>query len=1154
MNLRRHPRVLRSVGSLLTLLLAVTMVLQGAASAQTETGQVTGTVTDPQGAVVAGATVTVSSKDTGAMRTATTTGEGNFTVTNLKPGPYDVKVEGAGFSPRTVPVQVTVGTKTTVDLELAVSGAGESVDIVAGDAGVQVNTETQTLQTTVTERQVKELPTINRSPYALVQLAGTAVDVDPLGQNPGNNASSRGAGFTINGQRSSSTNIMLDGADNNDQYTASLGQDVPLDSVQEFTVLTNNFSAEFGRAGGGIVNVATKSGTNEFHGTVYEFNRLSRLASSSYDNNAQYNPVKKGVFTRNQFGYSVGGPVFKDKLLFFNSVEWLRIRSQDTRIAWVPTPDFLSQTGAATQAFFGAYQLRSPITGQIVTRGDLVPNFVDDPNDPNDQASPSQLLAANLPVFGQVAYSFPTDAGGGLPRNEYQLVGRLDYNWTDKTTLYGRYALQSQDFFSGVNSDSPYIGFDTGITAFNNNFLISMTHVWSDNFVSQSKVVYNRLNGNQPLGDQPLGPTLYVNRNVPVTIGNDFIGLPGYLPFSPGNSIPFGGPQNLAQFYQDQTWSVGDHSFRFGGSYVRILDNRTFGAYETGVGELGGNVQASLDSLVRGTYNTYRVAVDPKGGFPGDVFQLPATQPQFFRNNRYNEGALYLNDSWKIHPRLTLNLGLRWDYFGVQHNKDQNLDANFYFGDGATIYDRVLSGSVQRATESPIGRLWNRDLNNFGPRVGIAWDVFGDGQTSLRGGYGISYERNFGNVTFNVIQNPPNYAVVALPGVPISTNNLEGFTGNGSVVLAQTSLRAVDADIKTAYAHFWSASIEHQFGNSLVASIDYSGSKGVDLYSIADVNPPLGAVAFGYPYSIPAVPNVQPRNAFAYLKQQYASINLRSNGGFSNYNSLTFGLDSRVIGNTGLQFQAKYTWSHAIDNLSTSFSEGQNIFNLGFLDPTNPELDKGNADFDVRHRFISSGIWEIPFAKGRDGWARHVLDGWQITYIFNARTGTPFSIYDSTNSFFSRTPRLLQAGDIDQNGQGTSRPDPDVPNQFAYVDLTGQQSQAGGFATTPIPNDVADALGLPHGLLVGEFSPFPSNMTARNAFRGPGFWNVDGGIYKNLSFSERYSMQFRAEFYNLFNHANLFVSGANADIAQVPAVTAFKDGRRQIQLALKFIF
>ncbi len=1120
MRLPGTRRQTSGVGSILTLFLAFAMMFQSSAFAQVETGQIGGTVADPQGAVIPGATITVSSSDTGATRNSTTTGDGTYIITNLQPGNYEIKIEGAGFAAKSVPVRVSVGTKTTVDVELAVSGGGEAVDVVAGEQGIQVNTENQTLSTIVTQKQLRELPTITRNPYALVQLAGTAVTIDPEAQDTSTTASDRGVGFNINGQRSASTNVLLDGADNNDTYASDIGNAVPLDSVQEFSVLSNNFSAEYGRAGGGIVNVATKSGTNEFHGTVYEFSRLSRLASQSSELKGSFTPTKKGVFTRNQFGYSVGGPILEDKLLFFNSIEWIRVRSQDTAIALVPTPELIAQTPANVQAFFAPFSLSTPINGQVFTVGDIGGN-------PDGAFA---ALPSGLPAFGEVFYSVPADAGGGLPQNQYQVVGRADWNISDKTTMYARYALQSIDFFEGALSFSPWQGFNSGVRTFNNNFLVSMTRVWSDRFVTQSKVAYSRVRNDQPLGEQPITPVLYLRQNAGAELFGRQVAFPGYLPFTPGASIPAGGPANNVQFYQDQTYTTGNHSFRFGGSFIRILDNHNFGAFEYSVQELGSSELNGLDALLTGVLARYRVAIDPQGAFPGDTVTLPATPPSFERNNRYNEGALYVNDSWKVRPRLTLSLGLRWDYFGVQHSKDPSLDSNFYFGEGATIQEQIRNGDVFIAQDSPKGRLWKRDANNFGPRVGFAWDVFGDGKTSLRGGYGISYERNFGNVTFNVIQNPPNYAVLDLVGtVPVTIDNFGPASGSGTFTLPRTSLRHVDENIDTAYAHFWSLSLEREFLDTFVGSIDYSGSAGRDLYSIADINNIFSAAHYGFPVN----PGGNGR-----LNEQYSGINTRGNGGFSDYNSLTVGVQSRQFRSSGLQFLAKYTWSHAIDNLSSTFSDGSNLFNLGFLDPFDPRLDKGNADYDVRHRFISSGIWEVPFAKGTDGWAKHVLDGWQVTYIFNARTGAPFSIYDCTNAAF-RCNRLLQAGPIDIDGQGDTAPQSGQGDTYTYIDLTNQLSQLGAYAD-PITG-------------IADYGPYPSNMTARNNFRRPGYWNLDAGIYKNFQLTERYGFQLRGEFYNVTNHSNLFINDG-ADISSGPAVTAYKDGRRQIQLALKFIF
>ena len=313
---------------------------------------------------------------------------------------------------------------------------------------------------------------------------------------------------------------------------------------------------------------------------------------------------------------------------------------------------------------------------------------------------------------------------------------------------------------------------------------------------------------------------------------------------------------------------------------------------------------------------------------------------------------------------------------------------------------------------------------------------------------------------------------------------------------------------------------------------EYSASKGVNLYSLEDINAPFSALHYGFPFD-PVT------NPTAYLNPQYSSINSRGNNGFSRYDALSLTLQSRLIQPLGLQFLAKYTYAHAIDNLSSTFSDGQNLFNLGLLDPLDPELDKGNADYDIRHRFITSGLWEVPFARNTDGWKRHVLDGWQLTWIFNARTGAPFSIYDCTNGNF-KCNRLLQAGPIDIDGMGDSSPRSEQGNLYTFIDLSNQLSQVGAYAD-PITG-------------VADYGPFPSNMTARNAFRRPGYWNLDGGIYKNLQITEDVSVQLRGEFYNVFNHANLFIDDGSVDISVSPFVTAFKEGRRQVQLAAKIIF
>ena len=824
--------------------------------------------------------------------------------------------------------------------------------------------------------------------------------------------------------------------------------------------------------------------------------------------------------------------MIKDKLLFFSSTEWTRVRSSGSVINLVPTPQLLALTSPATQTFFNAYKLVRPINGTILTVGDVVAAA----NVP--ATNPFAQLPANTPAFGQTRFSLPTDQGAGSPQNSYQTLSRIDYNLSDKTQIYGRYALESQAFFGGTNNYSPYDGFDTGTTNFNNNIVLSVTHTFSSNFVSQSKVTYNRLNNLQPLGKQPVSPTLYLTGGT-ARIKSFLVSLPGYSQFTPGNAIPFGGPQNIGQFSEDANWTKGKHQFRFGGGYIYIRDNRAFGAYENATEQLGSNLAQGLGNMVLGQLRIFQAAVFPQGKFPGDTLTLPVGAPDFTRSNRYHDYALYFNDAWRIKPRLTLNLGVRYEYFGVQHNKDPKKDSNFYFGTGNTLQEQIRNGKVQLAQDSSVGSLWAPDKNNFAPRIGFAWDIFGNGKTSLRGGYGISYERNFGNVTYNVIQNPPNYGVVSLlagtdvPSIPITLNNAGPLAGSGGTkVLPTVSLRWVRPDIVTAYSHFYSVGVQREILPRTVVGIEYTGSKGEKLYSLENYN--RGGFGTQYLGSTvarpPAIGGTTNR-----LNGQYGNINERGNGGYSRFNGLIVSIDSSNLHGTGLALTAKYRYSVARDNLSSTFSESANNNNLGLLDPFNPKLDYGYADFDIRHTFVTSFTWDLPYAKNTKGLLRQALDGWSLNGIFTAATGTPFSVFDCTNGI-TVCIRLVPTGSLTTSGNGNP-PTTGDPNRFKFIDLSNQKTSS-----------FTDISG---GTEVG---PFPTNMTQRNAFRGPGAWNLNTGIYKRFYLTERYQLQFRAELYNTFNHANLFAGVGETDISGQDYVPADRRGRRNVQFALKFIF
>src|SRR5437879_932490 len=416
------------------------LVVGGLVFAQTETGQIHGTVTDQSGAVVPKAKVTVKNANTGAERALETDNNGLYAATNLLPGTYAVVVEAANLAKKEARAEVFVGKPVELNFQLSVGVTSMIVEVV-GESGMQVNTESQTLGATFDNKEIQTLPTLNRDPYANTGNVGTASDSDPSG---------RGVGFSFNGLRSASTNILLDGSANNNEFTATVGQTIPLDSVQELSVLTNNFTAEYGRASSAVVNVATKNGTNNFHGSAYEYNRVSALSSNSFFNNANGNP--QPTFVRNQFGGSVGGPIKRNKVFFFGNGEWNRIRSNAQRTRWVVDPSFVGLAGANTTNFYQKFgTLRSGARQQATaTLHDVLGSSCAAGGTLAYGIATPQTVSCDATFMDQVSYSVPADAGAGSPQNQELAVGRVDWNVSEKTTIYSRYALNKSALFTGT--------------------------------------------------------------------------------------------------------------------------------------------------------------------------------------------------------------------------------------------------------------------------------------------------------------------------------------------------------------------------------------------------------------------------------------------------------------------------------------------------------------------------------------------------------------------------------------------------------------------------------------------------------------------------------------------------------------------------------
>jgi hypothetical protein len=901
------------------------------------------------------------------------------------------------------------------------------------------------------------------------------------------------------------------------------------------------------------------------------------------------------------FGAQGGGPLIKDKLFVSFTSEWLRVRSQPYESEEVLDPGFISLLPSNVRKFFSAYggSPQGLIAGSCTngldctTAGQLVAAHVAVP-----AINGVTAVSANQPVFDVANFKVNADAGGDVPQNTYRLVGRLDYNLGQNTQMFFRYARDIEDQFlgsasaastGGAGAYTPYAQYDEGTAIADQGFLYSISHAFNTRLINDTKISLSRINVAGTFNTAlTFNPNIILTNFAADPTNGALVQMPGLLNIANGlGGLPNGGPINTIQFEHDLSWTKGRHNMRFGGQFTYIQLNVAYGAYNQAVEFMGYTLAQGMGNLVNADGNKdttgafaspvllFTNRVDPQGNLPcvanpDGSLQVTAactvTPPLGpagdSRSYRYNDWALYAQDSFRFSPRLTINYGLRYEHYGSQHNVDPSLDSNFYFGSGSGIEQQVRTGQVQIADKSPVGQFWAPSWGTAAPRVGFAYDLFGNGKSSLRGGFGISYERNFGNVTFNASFNPPASAAInavntsldangyVKPGAPTTyflINNDLGPLGLASAApqgLPPVELRMPDPHIRTAQTQFWSLDLQHELARNTIVDIGYSGAHGVHLYDVENINQ-LGAGQFylGDPTSFPAFPDC-PAPCLTRPNPQYSAINMRGSKGTSSYDGLNFRFQTQNIHSSGLTLVANYTWSHSLDDISSTFSDSLQggsgaIGTFGYTNLLNPKLDWGSSDYDVTNRVVLSPIWATPWFKSGRGLGR-ALGGWSVSGIFTARTGVPFSVYDYTD---------------DLSGYTWPRETPSTP--FTSRHVSGPSNLLApnvyGVLTVPVPAKVSP---LDPALGISDFGPFPANMMARNSLRGPGGWNLDAALQKDFKLTERFGLQFRAEGFNVLNHHNLYVYTGNLVFGSegpgaawgagsangVDYVTAFKGG------------
>jgi Carboxypeptidase regulatory-like domain/TonB dependent receptor/TonB-dependent Receptor Plug Domain len=1114
---RRFATCVRWCVSAFGLLLLIAAILLPSTKAQTQTGTITGTATDASGAVLVGATITVTSEGTGVSQTATTDAQGRYQIALLPVGTYDIEASQTGF--QTVDhkgIVLAVGGTPVVDFSLPVGQASTTVTVESQVS--QVETQTATVSSLVNESQMHDLPLNGRNFEQLLTLAPGVQQVPQTPAGGGGSATFYGEAqnYSVSGSRPVGQAYLLDNQDLVNFFDHAAGSSVTgnslgVDAIQEFQVLTNTYSAQFGGTGA-VVNAVSRSGTNDLHGSAYDYLRNSVLDARNF-----FDGTTKPGFRRNQFGGTLGGPIKKDKMFFFVNYEGLRSDQGFTGNEYVPDSESRlgdvpcnTVTGATPATCASGQRTAVPVNPVVVPFLGIYP----------------AANGAELPVQGGPFNGYPSGFAlfqnvAGQVVNEDYVLGRMDYTIGSKDTLFGRYvsdrAYQEIPFPVSLLPNWPEI--DHSADQF---FTLQERHIVSNAAVNEVRFIFTRTNETAATGvttNPATDPMQFYGVAAGRQDGQIGIGGGG-SPIGAGGTVPYFEVQNKFGGGDDLFWTHGSQSIRIGLAVTRV---------ETNIAapfELGGTFDfGSLPGFLSGVPAIFLGMSNPSPTF---------TTTRYFREIDYDP---YIEDDWKVTSRLTLNLGLRYDF------------ATNAVCAGGVACNAILSPGTSTGF-TPVHHVLvsNPNAFNFDPRIGLAWDPFADHKTSIRAGFGIFHEpvapRTYAP---NYYLAPPSGAVLAV-GTPFPDPAAGGFT------LPYTGFAGLDVTTSVSpYQIQYNLTVQRQITHGTVLSVGYVGSQGVHLFSEVDQNPDLPCslvAAAARPAYCPATPSGAPGtvgNPFtgSVLNPNFGSLNDDTATSHSTYNSLQASLNHQY--SRSFTSQLSYTYSRCIDDGSVSSGLEQGAFEVSdFYDHA---YDRGPCTFNVTHAFSANGVYLLPFKGNR------VVAGWEFSGILTATSGLPINVLTGPGE---------PGGQSNLGGIQGDRPDysgtcPGGKSQIL------DRTTYGSASTTPNVQWFNPTCYVPEAFgTLGN--------VGRDSIYGPGQFDLDFSIIKDTKITEKLSTQFRAEFFNILNHTSLGqpepgvfggtggpTAGPTSDGTLFQSATAGQilttaGANREIQFALKLIF